>query len=450
MIFPRALSCIWRKINAAAPLRSSTPGETLVQSPADFNFLAPDVQRDPMAYFQVLREQAPVYHEPLTGVYMVTRAKEIRYVAEHPELFSNIIDPTVFRVCQGLSLAEKDPEVAARLREKSWLVPHTLLFTDPPIHARYRRLALEALSPKAVKKLVPFIEQQVQRFITPFDTGETIDFVETFTERVPLATVQRFVGAPDSDREMINRWTHQFFSTQLGQTTREEYFKTVDAISELFNYVADRIEAVKQQRDGTLIDDLLHAHEKTGDEALTLEELLSMFQVLMLAGHDTTRQTLASGMRILATDPAMYRQLKENPDQIGSFSEEVIRMYSPATLTPRIAAVDSELAGVKIPKGSTVFVCWGSANRDPDVFTNPDAFQCPRSNVMEHFGFGAGPHFCVGNRLARTTTGIAFNAFLQRYDSITLAVPESELHYMASANLRALLGLPIRCTLKTT
>ena len=416
-----------------------------MKTPASFNFLDLDVQRDPLPFFAVLREQAPVYREPQTGVYLVTRAKEVRYVAEHPELFSNIIDPTVFRVCQGLSLEEKDPEVAARLREKAWLVPHTLLFSDPPIHARYRRLAVEALSPKAVKKLIPFIEQQVQRFMPPFDSGEAVDFVSAFTERVPIATVQRFVGAPEADRELINRWTHQFFSTQLGQTSREEYLRTVDAICELFNYIAARIEAVRKKRDGTLIDDLLHAHEKTGDEPLTLEELISMFHVLMLAGHDTTRQALASGMRLLATNPALCLQLRSNPEQIGSFTEEVIRMYSPANLTPRIAAADTELGGFTIPKGATVFLCWGAANRDPRAFPNPDSFECPRERGTEHYGFGAGPHFCVGNRLARTTTGIAFNAFLQRYQSIELAVPESELRYMPSANLRALESLPIRC-----
>ena len=416
-----------------------------MKCPADFDFLDPAVQSDPMEFLDVLRHQAPVYQEPRTGAYMVTRAKDIRHVADHPELFSNTIDPSVFRVCQGLSLEEKDPEVAAIFRAKAWLIPHTLLLTDPPEHGRYRRLALEALSPKAVKKLVPFIERQVDRYIKPFDSGEVIDFVPVFCERVPLSVVMRFIGAPESDFDLINGWTHQFFSTEMGQTSREEYLKTVDAMCDLYNYVARRVEAVRKQRDGTLLDDLMHAHEETGDEALTLEELISMFHVLLMAGHDTTRQTLANGMRVLTTRPELFRQLQQHPELIGSFIEEVIRLHPPATLTTRRAAVDTEIDGVPIPKGATVFVCWGSANRDEEVFAEPQQFKCPNEAGKDHFGFGYGPHFCVGNRLARTTLTIAFNAFLGRYSAISLAVPEEALRYMPAINLRALLSLPIRC-----
>lgn len=418
-----------------------------MKCPADFDFLDSEVQSNPTEYLAVLREQAPVYLEPQSGAYIVTRAREIGYIADHPELFSNVIDPSAFRICQGLSLEEKDPEVAAILRKKAWLVPHTLLMSDPPVHARYRRLVLEALSPKAVKKIVPFIEAQVSRFVAPFDSGDSIDFVSCFCERVPLSIILHFIGAPDSDYERINVWTHQFFSTQMGQTTRQEYLNTVDAIWELFNYVAQRIEVVREQPDGSLIDDLMHAHEKTGDAELTLEELLSMFQVLMLAGHDTTRQTLASGMRVLATNRALFGQLQQKREDIKPFIEEVIRLYSPATITPRIAAQDTTLTGVSIPKGATVFVSWGAANRDPEVFSEPDAFHCPNEHGAEHFGFGSGPHFCVGNRLARTTLAIAFGAFLDRYQSISLAVAEDQLRYMPAINLRALIGLPIRCVI---
>ena len=247
-----------------------------MKCPADFDFIDPAVQADPIEFLEVLRHQAPVYKEPRTGAYMVTRAKDIRYVAEHHEIFSNYIDPSVFLVCQGLSLEEKDPEVAAIFRKKARLIPHTLLLTDPPEHGRFRRLALEALSPKAVKKLIPFIEQQVEHYIVPFDSGATIDFVSEFCERVPLSIIMSFIGAAESDFDLINGWAHQFFSTEMGQASRAEYLRTVDAMCDMFNYVERRIEAVKLQRDGTLLDDLMHAHEETGDEALTIEELISM------------------------------------------------------------------------------------------------------------------------------------------------------------------------------
>ncbi len=419
-----------------------------MKCPADFDFIDPAVQSDPMEFLATLRHQAPVYREPRTGAYMVTRGKDIRYVAEHHEIFTSYIDPSVFLVCQGLSLEEKDPEVAAIFKKKARLIPHTLLLTDPPIHMRYRRLALEALSPKAVKALVPLIEQQVERFIAQFDSGKSIDFVAEFCERLPLSIIIQFIGAPDSDFELINRWAHQFFSTEMGQKSREEYLKTVDMMCDMFNYVERRIEAVQEQRDGTLLDDLMHAHLATGDEPLTIEELISIFHVFLVAGHDTTRQTLASGMRILATKPELFSQLQQHPEHVGSFIEETIRMFSPAVMTPRVAAVDTEIDGVSIPKGATVFLCWGSANRDEAFFNEPDQFRCPNESGKEHFGFGYGQHFCVGNRLARTTLSIAFAAFANRYGSISLMVPESELQYEPAINLRALVSLPIACVRK--
>ena len=419
-----------------------------MKCPADFDYLDPAVQSNPMEFLEVLRHQAPVYKEPRTGAFMVTRAKDVEYVSDHPELFSNYIDPTVFLACQGLSLEQKDPEVAAILKKKAWLVPNTLLLTDPPAHGRYRRLALEALSAKAVKGLIPFVESNAALRAQKFDSGESVDFVAHFCERVPLSTILHFVGAPESDYELINGWTHQFFSTIMGQAPRAEYLKTVDDICDLFNYVARRVEEVKQKPDGTLIDNLLHAHEASNDEPLTLEEILSMFQVLLLAGHDTTRQTLANGMRMLATRPELFRQLKANPNEVPAFVEEVIRIYSPSNMSPRIAAVDTELGGVAIPNGSTLFVSWGSANRDEERFPKADEFKCPNEAGKEHYGFGAGQHFCVGVRLARMTLATAFKEFLSRYESISLAVPETELQFMPAINLRALLSLPIRCTLK--
>lgn len=419
-----------------------------MKCPADFDYLDPAIQSNPMEFLEVLRTQAPVYREPRTGAFMVTRAEDIEYVADHPELFSNYIDPSVFLACQGMALEEKDPEVAAILKQKAWLVPNTLLLTDPPRHGRYRRLALEALSMKAVKGLQPFVAGNVARFADQFDSGDTVDFVAHFCERVPLSTILHFIGAPESDYELINGWTHQFFSTLMGQSSREEYLKTVHTICDLFNYVARRVEEVKQKPDGSLIDNLLHAHEVSNDEPLSLEEILSMFQVILLAGHDTTRQTLANGMRMLATRPDLFRQLQQHPEHLGSFIEETIRMYSPSNMSPRIAAVDTELGGITIPKGATLFLCWGSANRDPARFAHPDVFTCPNDAGKEHYGFGHGQHFCVGSRLARMTLSTAFSEFLNRYAAIELAIPEDQLQFMPAINLRALLSLPIRCTLK--
>jgi cytochrome P450 len=150
----------------------------------------------------------------------------------------------------------------------------------------------------------------------------------------------------------------------------------------------------------------------------------------------------------LATDAKLFRRLQDDRSLVPPFIEEVIRLYPPAVITTRLAAVDTEIAGVPIPKGATIFVAWGSGNRDEEAFKSADEFRCPNPDGIEHLGFGHGPHFCVGNRLARTSLATSFNAFLDRYEKIELAVPEEELRYQPMINLRALVSLPIRCTKK--
>ncbi|MET0985266.1 MAG: hypothetical protein ABW034_07660, partial [Steroidobacteraceae bacterium] len=222
-----------------------------MKAPADFDFLDPQLQSNPLEFFAALRTQAPVYLEPRTGAYFVTRAEDIRAAVSQPEVFSNQVDPNVFRVCQGLSLEQRDPEVAQRLRAKGWLAPHTLLFTDPPIHGRYRRLVMEALSPQAIRKIEPLIKAQIDQYLTPFDSGATVDFLEQFAQKLPLSIILNFLGASLDNMGRVNAWTDQLFSTMMGQTPREEYLKSVDAVAEMYQFVAGRIEEIRQQPDGS-------------------------------------------------------------------------------------------------------------------------------------------------------------------------------------------------------
>ncbi|MET0661372.1 MAG: cytochrome P450 [Steroidobacteraceae bacterium] len=420
-----------------------------MKAPADFDFVDPQLQSNPMEFFAALRAQAPVYLEPRTGAYFVTRAEDIRAAVGQPEVFSNQIDPNAFRVCQGLTLEERDPEVAQRLKAKAWLAPHTLLFTDPPIHGRYRRLVMEALSPQAVRKIEPLIKAQVDRYLMPFDSGAPVDFLAEFAQRLPLSIILNFLGASLEHMDKVNAWTDQLFSTMMVPTSREEYLKSVDAVAEMYHFVAGRIEEIRQQPDGSLLSTLMRAHEVTGDAPLTLEELLSICQVLLIAGHDSTRQSLTSAVCVLATHPELYERLSSNRELIKSFVEEVVRMFSPANVTPRFTLQDTTLGGVHIPKHSPVFICWGSGNRDEQVFAGTDEFRCPRENVTSHLGFGHGIHFCAGMRLARAELAHTIEAILDRYSEVSLAIDPEELTYAPAINLRALTTLPIRCRLRT-
>lgn len=417
-----------------------------MKKPEDFDFADRTVQSNPFEFLATLREQAPVYREPITGAYLITRADDLREVAGKPEIFSNQIDPTVFRVCQGLSLAERDPEVAERLREKAWLVPHTLLFNDPPVHGRYRRLVTQALSPKALTELEPFVQAQVNRYIRGLDTEAAVDFLPVFAEKLPLSIILHFLGGTEEDLPKVNRWADQFFSTLMAPATRDEYLKSIDAVSEMLCFIADRFKRVKENPDSSLLSSLIHAHENTTDAALSMEEILSIFQILLVAGHDSTRQTLTNAVRILATRRDLFERLGSDRELIKPFIDEVVRLNPAASVTTRYTLDDAQIGGVRIPKGSMVYMCWVSGNRDATRHSDPDHFVCPRDAAdSTHLGFGFGIHYCVGVRLAKMQLTMTLEALLDRYSEIRLAVPEEALEYLPAINLRALMSLPIVC-----
>lgn len=395
----------------------------------EFRFTDPAVQRNRIDYFAAMRRGGPVYHEPITGAYFITRASDIRWAAEHHEIFSNVTDPSKFRVCMGGEILERtDPEIAQRFKDNGWLEPFTLLLNDPPTHGFYRGLANLALSPKNIKTLQPFIQEQTDRLIANFSPDGKIDFVKDFGNELPMSIIGHFFSAPREDWPMIKRWADQFFDTQVGEPGKEAYLKTVDGIIEMQHYVYNKIQELKKAPRDNVLYALMTAHEELGTDPLSLEEIMSICHVFMVAGHDTTAQTLGNCLRVIAEFPEVANSLRENPGKIGDFISEVLRMYSPANLTPRFTTRDVEISGAAIPKDSTVFLVWGSGNRDEEKYQCPNRFNMNREE-KDHFGFGYGIHFCVGSRLAKTTLKIAIQTLLLEFKSIRLRIPIEKIEY---------------------
>ena len=413
-----------------------------------FRTLDPAVQKNPMPFLAWLRREAPVWRDPETGAFYISRDEDIRKVAMDTAHFSNVIDSTVFRVVQGLALEQNDPEVAARLKARGWLVPTTLLLTDPPEHTRFRRLMQEALSPRSVEQMLPQLRERVNALLDAQPDGVAVDFVAGFAKRLPLWTIGRFIfGAPEEDFDRINEWADQFFLTLMPAAPREEYLRTVDTIIEMHHYIKRKIDAFRAQPDdGVLLSRLLRVHEKTGDAPLGEAELISMMQVMLLAGHDTTRQTLANCMMQLALEPALLARLRADRSQLPKFVNEVLRMYAAANVTSRICAADAEVGGVRIPKGSMVFMAWGSANRDDQVHPAPDRFDIDRPDARNHLSFGWGIHHCVGAHLARAQISLTLEQVLDRFRGISLDIAPEQLEYAPSMNTRTLMRLPLRLT----
>ena len=405
-----------------------------------------EIQANPVEFFAWIRANSPVYRDPDTGVYFITRDEDIRQVAMDADTFSNVIDPSVFRVVLGKALEQSDPEVANILKTRGWLLPNTLLMIDPPDHLRYRRLAQEALSPKSVTALSKSIGERADQLIESFPPDGAIDFVEDYAKLLPIWVIGTFMfGAPESDFRQINDWADQFFSTLMPAAPRDEYLKTVDQMIDMHHYIKGRIDRFRTAPDNSvLLSRLLTVHEASGDAPLSDEELISMMQVVLIAGHDTTRQTISSSMLELARHPDLVSRLKADNALIPSFINEVLRLHPAANVTTRISTRDTEVGGVTIPKGAMVFVAWGSGNRDEKVHPDGDKFDIDRNDKTAHLSFGWGLHHCVGANLARAQVRITLERILKRFHRIELLVGEDELTYLPSMNTRSLMALPLR------
>ncbi len=413
-----------------------------------FNTTDISVQKNPFPFFEWLRSEHPVYLDPATSCYFISQDADIRKVTMDTTNFSSVIDPSIFRVVMGKSLETSDPEVAAILKEKGWLLPTTLLLIDPPDHTRYRRLAQEALSPKAVNQLLEHVRNRTDELIQQFPADSPVDFVEDYAKRLPLWVICRFIfGADEEDFQQINDWADQFFVTLMPAAPREEYLVTVDTMIQMHHYIKRKIDFFKATPDDNiLLSRLISVHKITGDQGLSDEELISIMTVMLLAGHDTTRQSLSNCMLELTRHPELMDVLHNDKSKIPIFINEVLRLHPPANVTPRIATNDTEIHGVTIPKGSMVFIAWGSGNRDSSVHTNPNTFDMERANGKNHLSFGWGMHHCVGAHLARAQLSISIEEILQRFDTIELAIDEAELDYNPSMNTRSLERLPLRFT----
>lgn len=406
------------------------------------------VQKQPNEFFKWLRNNDPVFHDPHTGAFFISKEEHIRQVTMDVANFSNVIDPSVFRIVQGYGLEQSDPEVAAILKEKGWLLPTTLLIVDPPEHDRYREFAKETLTPRSVRALSDAIRDRADHLIARFPKNHPVDFVDAFAKSLPLWLIGKYIfGAPEEDFEMINDWADQFFLTLIPTAPREEYLRTVDQMIEMHHYIKRNIDRFRQEPDDSvLLSRLIHMQDANGGSPLTDEEMMSMMQVLLIAGHDTTRQSLTNCVLELARHPDVFERLRANPKEIPNFIAEVLRLNSPANVTARISTNAVEVGGVMIPAGSMIFVAWGSGNRDADAHPEPDDFNIDRPEKNRTLAFGYGVHHCVGVHLAREQLRVSIEQLLAHYSGVSLAIAEQELDYLPSFNTRSLVRLPVHFT----
>ncbi len=421
---------------------------------SDFGLFDPAVQQCPHAYYAKMRESAPVFEAAAGGaaLHLVTRYDDVLEVVRDPGTFSSRFDVG----------GRGNAELARRTKELyeaegGYDRVGTMLTADPPEHTRFRRLVSKAFTPKVVNDLEPAVREIAAALIDEMlaaaaAAGDSVDFVEAFAVPLPVAVIARALNVPEDRLADFKRWSDASIAGIGTNISVEERLEAEREVIEFQKYFAEQLERRRTEPQDDLLTNLLNARiDREGDDVgeavstapLTIAEMLSIIQQLLVAGNETTTKMLTEMLRLLAEHPAEWEALRSDPSRASAFVEETLRLSTPTQGMFRVVKKDARLAGVDLPAGAHVVVMFSSANRDRSVFEDADSF-CPmRDGVSNHVAFGRGIHFCLGAALARLEGRVAAEELSQRLRSVTLSA-SNDFEYHPSFLLRGLKRLDIQ------
>ncbi|MEL7027697.1 MAG: cytochrome P450, partial [Pseudomonadota bacterium] len=320
---------------------------------------------------------------------------------------------------------------------------------DPPLHSRRRGLVDQAFGGNAVAEMEPHICGIVSELVDEFiDAGE-VDLVSQYAIPIAIYVISDLLNVPRARRDDVKRWSDAAVAPFGQGLTKDQAVAYARDMMEMHRFIDEQIKDRRDNPGDDIISKLVHARiDDPENPTLSHAELLSCSVALLAAGNETTRNGIGWGLSILASDPALFERLQASLEGDGKllnrFVEETLRIEPPVPQLPRVAIEDCEIGGVSIPKGSLIFLCWASGNRDTDRFETPDVFDVERKNVGQHMTFGHGVHRCVGAMLARMEMKCAFREVLTRMSSVRLADPDAEPDIWGTFVFRGLRSLPVR------
>jgi cytochrome P450 len=372
----------------------------------DLRRLPPEFYANPFPYYHALRKHAPVKRMP-DGSYLLTRYADCLAVYKDPAVFSS----------------DKKAEFKPKYGDSPLYEHHTtsLVFNDPPLHTRVRRLILGALTPRAMDQMEPGLIELIDRLLDRMAQKGAVDLIEDFASAIPIEIIGNLLGVPHAERGPLREWSLAILGALEPAITPAQSDRGNRAVREFLAYL-ETLVARRRAHPGDPDHDVLTRlilGEADG-ERLTHQELLHNCIFLLNAGHETTTNLIGNGLHALLHWPQEKARLIARPDLIRTAVEELLRFESSNQLGNRITTRDAEVGGVMLPPATQITLCIGAANRDPDQFPDPDRLDITRS-PNRHLAFGSGPHQCAGMHLARLEGRLAIGRFLARFPEYALA-----------------------------
>jgi cytochrome P450 len=372
----------------------------------DLERLTPEFYRNPYPTYRALRENAPVKRLP-NGSYFLTRYDDLVAAYKNTKSFSS----------------EKKKEFAPKYGSSLLYEHHTtsLVFNDPPIHTRVRRLIMGALSPRAIAEMEPALITLVDHLLDVVERKGRFDLIGDFACAIPIEVIGNLLDVPRDEREPLRGWSLAILGALEPVISAEAFARGNKAVEEFLGYL-ETLVARRRARPGNPERDVLTRliqGEENG-ERLSEKELLHNCIFLLNAGHETTTNLIGNGLVALLDHPSEKQRLIDHPGLIKTAVEEMLRYESSNQLGNRMTTERVELGGVTLETGTSVTLCIGGANRDPAQFPDPERFDIART-PNRHLAFATGAHQCAGMALARLEAGIAISRLLQRFPNYAMA-----------------------------
>jgi cytochrome P450 len=364
---------------------------------------------DPYPVLRRLRREDPVHWYEKAACWCLTKHADIEHVSRSPQLFTST---------QGIQLGFGAQGV------RPLGAPPTILEMDPPQHNRYRKLVIQAFTPRAIAELEPRIRAIARESLDAVPIGEPVDFVEAVSTPLPMYVIAEMLGVPRQDWPDFRRWSDAMIRAGGGQRDA-----VTDAVlGEMFGYFAKHLADRRAAPNQDLVSTLAHA-EIDGDR-LDDPELLMFCVTLLVAGNETTRNLVSGGAFALIQHPDEKRKLLADPGLLGNAVEEMLRWWPPVMSFTRRATRDTTLRGKAIAAGQTVLMLYPAANRDEEVWgEDAERFDVSRDHDhRRHLSFGFGEHLCLGAPLARLEARVLFEELLARRPEFEPAGPIERLH----------------------
>ena len=399
----------------------------------DIDLIGPEAALDPYPLYEQVRAHDPVHWN---------KSDDNWYIMRYADLISTIKDERL----SSERIQAKSRSLSTEAREKvspfidaisSWM-----LESDPPSHTRMRGLVNKAFTPRMIESMRSRIQTLVDGMLDKVQGNGRIDVIADLAVPLPGIVISDMLGVPEEDQPQFKKWSNDIAIGVAGSDSAGSMIERLQmgqrSLLELSDYFRGVVERLRGHPQDNLLSSLVEA-EEAGDK-LTEVELIANCVMLMFAGNETTTNLIGNGTLALLQNPEQKQMLQEDGGLIGPAVEEFLRFDSPVQKTRRTATADIELAGRTIKSGDLVSLCYGSANRDPEQFEEPNRLDITRAD-NRHLSFAQGIHYCLGAALARMEGQIAIGTLLNRMPDIKLETEELERN--PSLVLWGLKALPV-------